>query len=436
MALYSVEIGAYEFDLAPATAIDTERVVRANASPNECVAVNYTFALSCRLRADTPAAVATALTAALASWHDTRTCPAFVIKDEGGAVVGDFDVEEGTDDWEDVHVAAFSLPAGDGQLVSGATFSLVIRARRSFPDSDGICEFDAAYDNENDEWGNEVQRLTVRFRFAKASTVDDPEDYTAAVKARLALEAPVGYVRTVGGTSLGFIYRHPLYPEAHVVETVSEVRVTGAVSGSSGATRASTGTRTTIDPVKGIRRITHTAETSGGSDPGAWVEENQPTAAHVSHDVSVENGSTKSARGEWTQVEAFRARGKTTDVTCTYAIRGGRREVDAVKMTPPYRPKVRRGPFTEWRVVETVEVRALGATSIGDFAVPDPLEAPFVLGAVDHALPRVEEPAVDPAQRLWLWVITRDYVWDSEETPFAHPALAEAVFLDANEEGS
>jgi hypothetical protein len=442
MALYTLEIGSYAFELAPATSISTERIVRENTSPNEAVAVNYTFNLVPRLRADTPAAVMTALTTALASWQDTRTCGRFRLKDEAGTVISPFDVDEErspTLNWEDVRVASFDLPAGDGQLVSGATFSIVILARRSLPDSDGICEFSADYENENDEWGNEVQRLTTRFRFAKASVIADPADYTDAIKARLKLDAPVGYVRTVGGTALGFIYRHPLYPEAHVVETVSQVQVTGAVTGSSGATRATSSTRTVVDPVKGIRRITETAETSGGEDPESWVREQRSSAAIVSEDVSVDLGTTKSARAEWTRIEPFRAIGKTTDVTRTFALRGGRRPLSVVKMTPPFRPKIQRGPFEEWRLSETVEIRAKGATSLDDFTIPEPLGAPFVLGPVDHSLPRVEEPAIDPSERLWLWVITREYVWeesDAYDSPLEYPGLEDLTLSDANEEGS
>lgn len=437
MSLYTVEIGGYAFALAPATAIETERVVRPT-SPNEAVAVNHTFRLACRVRADTPAAVTTAFLAAVNSWLYTRTCPRFRLKDEAGAVISPYDVDEDrspTLNWEDVRLEACDLPAGDGQLVSGATFTLVLRARRSLPDADGICEFDAQEDHENDEFDNQVLRRTVRFRWAKASVVE-MEDASSAVQDRLRVDGEVGWVRTVGGSDLGFIFRYPLYPEFHVVETVSEIRTSSGVSGASGATRATTGTRTTVDPAKGLRRITQTAETSGAGDPEGWVQDQQPSAEYVSHDVSVEIGTVRSARAEWTRVEAFRANGKTTDVTRTYAVSGGLRTGDSVEMTPPYRPKIQRGPFTAYRITETVEVRALGATALSDFAVPDPLGVPFVLVEEDAALPRVEEQAIDPAQRLWLWVVTRTYLWDSEDDPKSHQALAAAVFSDALEEGS
>lgn len=436
MALYSVEIGSYSFTLAPATAIETERVIRP-ISPNECVAINYTFRLVARLRGDTAALVVTALQSALTSWHDTRTCPRFRLKDEAGSVISPFDVDEAGSpslDWEDVRVESFDLPSGDGQLVAGATFAVVIRARRSFPDSDGICEFDAQEDHENDEFDNEVLRRTVRFRWAKDDVVA-MEASSPAVQTRLRVDGEVGWVRTIGGSDLGFIFRYPLYPALHVVETVSEVRKSGGVSGASGATRATTGRRVTIDHAKGIRRVTETAETSGAGDPESWVREQRPSAEIVSEDVSVETGTVRSARAEWTRVEAFRARGKTTDVTPTYAVSGGVRSGDSVEMTPPYRPKIRRGPFTAWRITETIEVRALGATTYDDFALPDPLGAPFELVEEDAADPRVEEPAIDPAQRLWLWVVTRSYLWDSEDHPRSHPALKAATFSDALEEG-
>jgi hypothetical protein len=444
VALYTLEIGSYAFALAPETAISAERVVRANTAPNEAVAVNYTFSLRPRLRADTPAAVMTALTTALSSWQDTRTCGRFRLKDEAGAVISPFDVDEErspTLNWEDVRVESFDLPAGDGQLVAGATFSVVIRARRSLPDSDGICEFDANYEQDADEFGNEVRRLTVSFRFAKASVIDDPADYTTAIRARLRLAAPVGYVRTAGDATLGFSYRHPLYPLCHVVQTVSEVRTVSGGGGTSvpapeGAVSARTTVRRVVDPERGIVRVTESAEVSGGETPEAWVREQRPSAAIVSEAITAELGSTANARGEWTRIEAFRSfDGKTVDVTRTYAHSGGTRDIGVTRMTPPYRPHFGLGPFSHHALTETIEVRAKGASALTDFALPAPLPAPFKLGAVARALPRVEESAVDPEERLWLLVVTREYVWDDTTDPLANQALIAAMFADGTEEG-
>jgi hypothetical protein len=440
VAIYSVEIGDYDFDIAPGLDIAAERIVRENLSPVECVAINYTFTLPCRIRSTTPAASITAFLVALNEWLETRDCPAFRLKDEGGAIVGDYEVDEERDptlNWEDVYVAALAQPPVDGQWVSGAVFTIVIRARRSFPDANGICELEIDVDKTGDEFGNEVHRKVCRLRWAKASAVD-MADASDTVKDLVRLDAPVGWAVTIGIQGLGFAYRTPLYPELHVVETVCEVRTTGGVAGGTGAIAASTGTRTTIDPAKGLRRITHSAQQDSGTDPGAWVEGAQPNAAYQLHDVSFEDGSTKRARGEWTSVEAYRAvgGGKTTDVKCVYSLRGGRRDVTAVKMTPPFRPKVQRSGFDAYRLVETVEVRALGATRLDDFAVPVPLDTPWVLGPITASLPRVEEEAVDPSQRLWVWVLEREYVWDGEGHPLEHPKLLTAVFRDSAEEGA
>lgn len=443
MALYSIEIGAYEFEATPSCAIDSERIVRRSLSPNEAVAINYTFSLVCRIRSTDalPDNGVAGLLTALAAWHDTRTCPAFVLRDADDEIVSPFNVSESADlGWEDVRLVSFSLPADPAQLVAGATFSLVIQARRSFPDSDGICEYDATHEVTADEFGNEVQRLAVSFRFAKASITStpalaNPATYTDAIKARLRLAAPPGYVRTVGSAALGFSYEHPLYPLTHVVNTVSEVRTTGGVTGSSGATSARTETRRVVDPEKGLVRVTESAETSGGEDPEAWVRGQRPGAAIVSEAITVGLGSTQTARGEWTRIESFRGTGKTTDVTRTYALRGGRRALGATAMTPPLLPHLARGPFEPYVLSETVEVRAKGATALGDFELPGPLTAPWVLGAVSYALPRVEESAVDPNERLWLWVVTREYLWDDVNSPLLNSELAARMFADGLEEG-
>lgn len=444
MALYALEIGSYAFALAPATSISTERIVRANTSPNEAVAINYTFSLVCRLRADTAAGVMTALTTALSSWQDTRTCGRFRLKDAAGAVISPFDVDEArspTLGWEDVRVVSFDLPAGDGQLVEGATFSVVIAARRSLPDSDGVCEYDANYSEDADEFGNEVRRLTVSFRFAKSAVVSSPASYSSSLRSRLRLAAPPGYVRTAGSSSLGFSYEHPLYPLTHVVRTVSEVRTVSGGGGTSvpapdGAVSARITRRRVVDPERGIVRITDGAEVSGGENPQAWVREQRPGASIVSEAITAELGSTANARGEWTRIEPFRSgEGKTVDITRTYALGGGRREIGATRMTPPYRPHLAEGPFGHYTLSETVEVRAKGAETIDEFAVPDPLPEPWRLSSVSHALPRVEESAIDPEERLWLWVITREYVWDAPSHPLDNQALTKAVLSDGAEEG-
>lgn len=430
MSWYSAQLGAHTFEVAPSIAPEVQRIVRQNATPNEAVACLYRIELTCRVREDASDTAADKLGTFLADCLHTRTCPALTIDDAAGNPIPEWgeidpDAVDGSNQnlgWEDVRLVAYRLPPGDGQLMAGATFTLTIEARRSLPDDDGICELDQVYDYGTDEAGNDVERLVSRVRFAKASgaTIDD-----AAVLARVRLPAPVGTTRVDS-------YREPLYPLRHVAEYTSEVSTTTGVTGASGATAASSSARVVDVPEKGIRRLIDTAQTSGGEDPLSWVEGQAPSGQLVSASTSLDVGTTRAASGEWRRIESYKA-GQTTKVTRTFALRGGGRQAGAVLMSPPVRPKIQRGPHEPWRLVESIEVRALAPSELAHFAVPDPLSNPWVLLPQDHALPRVEEDARDPSQRLWVWTVTREYLWSSEDEPLNDPALIGAVFAAKDE---
>jgi len=440
---YQASIGNYEFDVMPAIEIDADRVVRDNAGPVEAVAVNYTITLTCRVRQDETDDAAAKLGSFLLDCVHTRTCPAVYILDseeidgdgdptpipEIGAIDEDAeDEDENNLGWEEPRVVGFRLPNGEGQLMAGASFVLTIQARRSFPDADGVCELSQTFEKEETE-GGEVHRLVSRGRCAKASgaTADTP-----AVDARLRLPAPVGWVRTQHAL------REPLYPLRHMFEVVSEVRLAALVAGGGsppppGATSARLSERVVSDPVKGILRRINTAETTGGNDPAGWVRDQAPSKDVVSAELSSDNGETQRTQGEWRRIESLTTQDKTTRVERVFTLRGGLRETAVVLMSPPFRPHLQRGPITPYTLTEQIEIRALAPTSLDDFRYPEALGGAWFLSSIDHSLPRVEEDALAPGQRLWVWVMVREYVWDSTDSPFDSDVLSAAIFYPSTE---
>lgn len=434
---FRAELGDYEFEVAPGWRVEADRVVR--ESDNVAVSAAYTITLTCRVRRDADETSAAKLGAFLAECLHSRTCPPLYVydlealDDQGDPTpvpeIGQIDEEAEDEDetnlgWEDPRLVGFQLPDETGQFMAGATFVLTIQARRSFPDSDGVCEMDQVFEEDEDSSGNEVQRLTTRGRTAKASgaTAETP-----AVAARLRLPAPVGWVRTVQSL------RYPLYPERHVFEAVSEVRTNDGATGSSGATSARVGERVFYDPVKGVLRKVNTAETTGGEDPQGWVLDQAPGREVVSAEITTDAGTQRRTQGEWRRIESLTSQDRTTRVERLFTLRGGGREVGAVLMSPPVRPKIQRGPWEPYALTEQVEVRALAPEALDHFRLPNPLGVPWVAKSEDHALPRVEEDALVPGQRLWVWAVTREYVWDSEDHPLDHEALKGAVFAPASE---
>lgn len=215
------------------------------------------------------------------------------------------------------------------------------------------------------------------------------------------------------------------------MQFVSEVTKNNGVAGATGATKATTGQRVVFIPEKGIKRVVDAAETTGPTDPLAWVEQQQPSSALVSRETFVDVAK-KTANGEWKRVESLTSTQKTK-VTRTYSLTGGVRRGAVSERLAPTRPEIKRGPWQEHKLSEQLELRSLDARDLASFDLPSPLgtgedASPWVLIRNDHSLPRVEEDAMDPSQRLWVFVVQREYIWDSEADPLAHPALIGAVF--------
>lgn len=443
MAWYTAELGSYVFDVTPAVSFECVDVTRRNVAPAVLVARLYTFTLRGRTRADTPALVATGFLSFLSGVVNVRTTVAHLkIKDAGGTALAQFgNVIEGTsENWEDLAVERVAFDHADKQLVAGAEFLITFTARKSFPDANGICEFDQERSITPDEFGNETRNLTTTIRLARnyinGVSASNTIIGTSAITALLKEAAPVGWRRTKGSATLGFAYRYPLYPQVHVAICESEVQKNGAGGASppDGATEATLAETVEDDPERGVQVITTIATTKGGTDPLGWVEQQQPTDATGETELST--GTENSARGEWRRLarKGTASGGKVTRIRKTYQLSGGTREGAAILMASPYAPTVTRGPWTPYRLLETVEVHALAVTSLEDIPIPEPLAAPWVLvEPVERGLPRVEQDANVPAMRLWRLDVTRSYLWPLDTDPLTDASLAGAILAPAGE---
>lgn len=447
---YRVTLGAYAFSCLPITGAKSSAVIREGVSPNVRVAVLWTWSMRCQVLASTdaegtvPPAAATDLGTFLTSAVHDRVLPASLsIVDQAGAaipVIGDVSVAGG---WEDLQLTEFDLDSSSdapGQLVAGAWFSLTLKARKSLPDANGICELDLEYETTSDDQGREVRRVsgTIRLGLAAYSSPTNARITDAAIVAAagIKLAQPTGWVRSRGNNSNGFDIRYPLYPRLISGVVVSEVTKNGGVAGATGAKSADVGVRNKDDPKKGVIRKTTTADTTG-PDAGAaiaWVLDQQPPQ---STGETLDEPSKKHARGEWETVEVLTAAaieaGKVTRVRRRYTLRGGDRSVKASPKASGLRPKiVRGGPFSAWLLLETIEVQAMGAVTLKDVPLPRPLADPWLLDgeSLVDALPVVDEDANYPEQRIWLRVGERQYLFAGAGDPLEERQVEPRVMSD------
>jgi hypothetical protein len=436
-AWYTAKLGAYTFDVAPGVALSSVEIVRGNAAPNLLVARDHEWTLRCRVRADTPALVVTALQAFLTAAVNARVVPTSLEIEDAtatdlaqlGAVIA------GTaENWEDLRVTAFELPDDDGQLVAGAEFVLGFAARRSFPDADGVCELFQTREVDRDDFGNETRRLTTEVRLAlnyvNGVLASNTIEGTPAIRTQLTEILPVGWRRTRGSTSVPFAVTYPAWPLRHRAVTVSEVtRNAGGATPPPGATSANTNERRVEDPEKGVLRIRYSAETVGSTAGLTWVQGQRPTGATGETEARVEE---KTFSGEWQRLEPLVSptRGKITREKRTFQRSGGEREGGAVLMSAPHLPLATQGPWTVVRVVETVRIYALGVTTYEDLPLPDPLPAPWLMvEPASYPLPSVDEDSRYPAQRLWSRSATREYLLASGADPRGELAALLTVSL-------
>lgn len=439
LPIYRATLGSYSFEVFPDYGLTSKSRIRDDAATNVRVSLDVEVRLRCRIPASTdalttvPPAAATDLGTFLGGAVHSRTLPtALTIEDQAGdaiPAIGDMSSSGG---WEDLRLVEFELlPVGDapGQLVAGAYFRLVLQARRSFADSDGICELEQVYEADADEGGREVRRLTSTIRLSRSAYGSGTRITTAAVAEQLRLVKPIGWVRSRGNNANGFAYRYlkasydgTTVEPGILAETVSEVTQNAGVAGASGATDANVTERRKDDPAKGVVRVTSTADTKGPADALAWVEGQQPSESTG----ETTSGPGRSAQGEWARLEPISpgASSKITRVRRRYSLSGGARAAGAISMAGGLRAVAVRGAFVPLRLTETFEVQALGVTRLEDVPLPPALEAPWVIdgAAIVDGLPSIDEDARDPSQRLWLRVIERRYVWGGSVSGPLDPA--------------
>lgn len=448
--IYRATLGSYTFDVQPITSIKSVGVIRESVSPNVCVARLYEWRMRCRVPATTdaiatvPPSAATNLGTFLSSAFHTRTLPTSLsILDSAGTAIpqiGDISVSGG---WEDLQLVDFDLASvaeHPGQMVAGAYFELSFRARKSLPDSNGICELDLEYETTSDDVGREVRRVSglIRLSLAAYTTGTRITDAAVVSAAGIKLPCPAGWNRSRGNNSNGFDVRYPKYPRLIEATVVSEVTLNGGgVSGASGAKSADVAVRHKDDPARGLLVTTTTAETTG-PDSGAaleWVQQQQPPE---STGETLEEASKKHARGEWETrgplTAAAADAGKVTRVTRAYTLRGGERSAYASAKASGLRPKiVSGGPFSPYVLAESIRIFARGPEALTDVPAPKPLGAPWVLDGDDavDAMPVVEEDANYPGQRVWVRVLERRYLWNGDGDPRSDGQLVARVMSDA-----
>jgi hypothetical protein len=439
-ALYTAELGlasgTHVLDVYPTITPRTTDVMRFNLSPVRCVARIYEIPLECMIRAAAPGASVTALAAILSGAVNTSlgVLPTFLkIKDASGTVLPEIgDIREGTSEkWEDLELAQFELPPGVDQLVSGAKFRLVFRARRSFPDANGVCEFEAERTLDADDLGRAVRYKKCRIRLDKAAAVAGTVSVqdTAAIRTLLTEEKPVsGWIRTIGTTDLPYRVTYPLWPLTHVAETESEVTRNlggaGAPAPPAGAVKAEVGERRIEDPSRGVTRVTTTAETTA-PNPEPWIKSNAPSGDRVSEETEVDGPE---AKGEWKTLERITTTSPETRTHRRFALRGFGRSADAMEMSGGIAARGQVGAFVATRLREEVDVFAMGPSSLANVKIPPPLSGGWQLDgrSVTDAI-GIAEDARSASQRLWQRVVRREYIWLGTDDPLASQELNDAI---------
>ena len=443
--MYNVSLGGYAFTCQPVTSIKSTSVIRESVSPNVRVALLYEWRMRCRVPATTdalatvPPSAATNLGTFLTSQLHTRTMSSsLAITDSAAAaipVIGDVSVSGG---WEDLQLVEFDMasPAdATGQLVAGAWFELLFRARKSLADANGICELELEHETSSDESGREVRRVSGLVRLSLAA-------YSAPTNARITdaavvtaggykLACPAGWNRSRGNNTNGFDVRYPKYPRLHEAFVVSEVTQNGGgVAGPSGSKSADVSLRVRHDPSKGVVRTTTRAETAGAEGALAWVVEQQPAE---STGETLEETSKKAASGEWETIgpltTAQAQSDKVTKVRRRYSLSGGERPAGETRMASGEAVVTRAAGRSAYRLRESIDVQAQGLTLIGECPAPAPLSLPWVLDGerpVDD-LAAIDEDADYPAMRLWVRVLEREYFWAGKGDPRENAALIARV---------
>lgn len=422
---YTVELQGHTFSVsAPRVRWSAESEHRTDQVPSVLAVLLYTITLEgCRVRTTdgTPGTTATALGTFLAATVSKRVVPTYLkILDSGSQPISEIgQIQPGTSDWEELHVAAFDLPPGEEQLVAGAEFSLRLTARKTFPGGENasLVHLRREYSSRFGPDWLEVRSLKTTVAMKAGTAVPLTAEWLTTL-ARLA--AVSGWVRTTGGSS-GFDYSYPLYGRTDRAELVSEVKqLGGGVVAPTNAGDATYGETRTRDPETGLLVVRTFAETTGAEDGLDWVDALRPTGAVGS---STHDKGRRAQRGEWEHLEADRTvlGGKVyrVNVLSRELVPGGK--VPRTKrMSGGFLPITRLGAVKEWTYEETLEVLALGVVSLDDFPVPPLLPEPWVFNpeASRDGLPRIHRRSdEDVARHLWRREVRRSYVWTGETDP-------------------
>jgi hypothetical protein len=427
VSVYTVTLQGHAFAAAPRLSWTAEAVHNRGTVPATLAAMAYRIRLDgCRIpSADGAASGArSALVTFLTGTIHKAVTPTSLTITEGASALSEIGTISTSGGWDEIEVAAFDLPHSDELLLAGAEFALEVRARRVFPDSDGVVELERVYREQAGVDGLTRRELVSTIRMRDGT----PVPTSGTVADLLALPLLPGWVREQGGTR-GFDLEFTRYPRQDNARTVSVVRQVG---GGSSAPEGSTGARVTITRREEVRRgyleVTTSAAATGvdEEDGQAWLDERRP-AGSWGEETLDELGKT--ADGRWVTRERLGTDEVVYDVRATL-LPGGhplREEPRSAGM----RPLLRAGARRAWRLRVEADATFLAV----DGAPPSPglirlvTLPPGASWRVDESasawsLPRVaEDGASDGVGDVWSWSSATEWVWDSDESPLTQQLL-------------
>lgn len=432
---YSVHIGTaggthYAFWAAPVfTARDLDRYHRTDVNPAVLGAVTREISLTCWVDGRDPPDTVTNLGTLLTGFVNARVVPGFFeVRDEDGTAVTSIgQITSASSAWEEVQITGFNLPAGVGQLVAGAEFTLTIQGRKTYGDSNDVWYREQSREVTYNEAGLERRTLTTELRITKASsnTIAGLASSYGAAESRA-----VGWRRVApSNNSAGYAIRYTKYPLLHEAVITSIVEELG--SGYVLPTGAGDGSVVKIvqrDQASRTDRHVIQAEISGTTDPLGWAESQGEGGEFVG---SYHDRHRNFARATFAWNEPINAGGgssagggvgggTSTRTEARMVLTAGGEPVRPLVMSGGALPVIRRGGLLPWTLTETIQVWAESPSALTDIPIPALLEDPWVLGAGGVW----SLPYLDTQPSTWTTTVTRSYVWDGDESP-----LEDTTFL-------
>jgi hypothetical protein len=439
---YTVELQGHTFSVGtPRVRWSAVAQHREDAVPLVLSVWTYTIELEgCRVRTTdgTPDKAQEALGAFLTATIHKAVVPTYLkILDSASQPIDEIGaIQPGTNGWEDLRVVSWKIDPGEEQMLAGVEFSVTLRARKVFADTNGLVFARRRFASVVGADGLEVRTLTAEIRMAAGTSVP----LTAAwLLALVRLPAPAGWVCPSGGAR-GFDVRYPnrygLTDEAEFSSVVKQVG--GGVIPPTRAGGGTEGVARRLVPELGLVRVTTSAQTVGTESSTDWVDARRPSGA-IGERTTDKGG--RDARGSWEAWEAAATLGGRVNVVSAdrELVPGGRDLTEAL-LTGGILGPLRIGPARRWQMIERIVVSALGPKEFADLPTLPLLGEPWALVATGTRDGwHIAERAADARRDLHRWqrTTTRLWWWDREGDP-RDDADTKKLLLrsyDAGEEG-